>query len=309
VLFYPNNQRPRLFAVAGGEEYAGTDFAIQPQVLYKVSGKVELPAAGSKVELSLASADQPALSYATKEAEKDGRFVFEGIAPGSYELFASGPKQGYGYLGAILGPKAFFGRTRVEVIQDVENLAVAMQESKSVAVVLRGQPGPCPAMATVTLAPLEAWHIMADRIVEARFDEPKLVEQLAPGRYQATATKLGSTCYQAGVAVVDAAAAGGSGPIVVTVAPAGSIRGKLVGGSGEFAVALVAEEGDAPVQIALPDAEMKFTFGALPPGRYRVAVRRAAEGRWVADLAQMIELEVPGGAPTDVELPAPPVKQ
>ena len=27
VLFFPNNQRPRLFTVSGGEEFAGTDFA------------------------------------------------------------------------------------------------------------------------------------------------------------------------------------------------------------------------------------------------------------------------------------------
>ena len=94
VLFYPNNQRPRLFTVSGGEEFAGTDFAIQPQALFKVSGKVELPRKGYKIELSLASAEQPALSYASMESSRDGTFVFEGIAPGSYELFASGPTNG-----------------------------------------------------------------------------------------------------------------------------------------------------------------------------------------------------------------------
>jgi 5-hydroxyisourate hydrolase-like protein (transthyretin family) len=308
VLFYPNNQRPRLFTVSGGEEFAGTDFAIRPDVLYRVRGKVELPTKSVDVELSLASADQPGLSYASKQAEKDGSFLFEGIAPGSYELFASGPKNGYAYLGAVLGPKAFFGRTRVEVVQDVDGIALAVQESKKVPVVLRGpgggQPSTCPATATVTFAPLEAWHIMGDRTVEAKFAGPQLVDQLAPGRYQVTATKLGGTCYQSGTMVVDVGALGGGSPVVVTVAPAGSIRGKLVGAApGEYAVVLLPEEG--AVQIALPGAESKFTFTALPPGRYRVAVQRAAEGRWVADVTQMIELEVPGGTPTDVELPAP----
>ncbi|MCU1238419.1 MAG: hypothetical protein JWP63_6386 [Candidatus Solibacter sp.] len=311
ALFYPNNQRPRLFTVSGGEEFAGTDFAIQPNVLYVVRGKVESPTKGTTVELSLASAEQPGLTYAAKQTEKDGTFLFEGIAPGSYELFASGPKNGYAYLGAVLGPKPFFGRTRVDVIQDVDGVSVAVKESRKVAVVLRGpgvgQPAGCPATATITFSPLEAWHIMGDRTADAKFGEPVLVDQLAPGRYQATATKLGGTCYQSGELVVDVGAMGGmsgAAPVAVTVAPAGAIRGKLVGGrAGEFAVVLLSEDGTA--QIALPDADSKFTFAALPPGRYRAAVQPAANGRWVADVTQMIELDVPGGAPTDVELPVP----
>ena len=261
------------------------------------------------MELSLASAEQPALSYANMEATEDGSFVFQGIAPGSYELFASGPKIGAGYLGATLGPKAFFARTRVNVIQDVDGLAMVLQPAKSVAVELRGRADACLAEATVTLSPLEAWHIMGDRSVQARIGEPQLVEQLAPGRYQVMATKLGSGCYQAGTTVIDVAAMSGPGPIAVTVSQAGSIRGKLVGGTGPYAVVLMAEDPDLPVQIAMPNAESKFTFAALQPGRYRVAVRQATEDRWVTDTTQMIELDVAGGAPTDVELPAPAARQ
>jgi hypothetical protein len=317
VLYYPNNQRPRLFTVSGGEEFGGTDFAIQANVLYRVAGKVELPTQGATVELSLASADQPGLSYASKQTEKDGSFLFEGIAPGSYELFASGPKTGFSYLGAVLGPRAFFGRTRVEVIQDVTNVMLALQEGKKAPVVLRGpgggQPAACPASATVTFSPLEAWHIVGDRTVEARFDEPRLADLLAPARYRVTASKLGNTCYQSGAAEVDVSAMNpGASPVAITLAPAGSIRGKLVGGDRDtFAVMLVPEESvdGSSALVALADAELKFSFQALAPGRYRVAVQRASEGRWVSDVTQMIELEVPGGTPTDVELPAPARKQ
>ena len=59
TLFYPNNQRPRLFTISGGEEFAGTDFAILPTALYTITGKVERRSPAGKVELSLASADQP----------------------------------------------------------------------------------------------------------------------------------------------------------------------------------------------------------------------------------------------------------
>jgi len=277
-------------------------------VLYVIRGKVEMPTKGDKVELSLASAEQPGLTYASKETEKDGTFLFEGIIPGSYELFASGPKKGFSYLGAILGPKAVFARTRVEVIQDVADVTLAMRESRKVAVVLRspggGQSGSCPATAPVTFTPIEAWHIMGNRTVNARFGEPALVDELAPGRYQVIASGLGATCYQSGETVVDVGTMSDSGPVAVTIAPAGSIRGKLVGSAtGDISIVLLAEDGTS--QIALPDTQSQFMFTALAPGRYRIAVLPTGGDRWLTDFTQMIELEVPGGAPTDLELPIP----
>jgi hypothetical protein len=67
--------------------------------------------------------------------------------------------------------------------------------------------------------------------------------------------------------------------------------------------------GQLPLQIALPDAEGRFTFAALPPGQYRIAVQRTSDSpkaRWVAELGRILEVEIPGGAPTDLQLPAPP---
>jgi len=44
----------------------------------------------------------------------------------------------------------------------------------------------------------------------------------------------------------------------------------------------------------------------LRPGHYRIAAQLAAGAakiRWVDDIAHMIEIDVPGGAPTELELP------
>ena len=59
-------------------------------------------------------------------------------------------------------------------------------------------------------------------------------------------------------------------------------------------------------QLAFPDEHARFEFAALRPGRYRIAAQLAtgaAKTRWVADVAHMIEIDVPGGVPTELELP------
>jgi hypothetical protein len=96
------------------------------------------------------------------------------------------------------------------------------------------------------------------------------------------------------------------------VTPAGEIRGRLTGAAAavRYAVLLLPSEPDQdnPLQVAYPDREGRFGFARLRPGPYRIAAQLAAEdlkARWVSDFALMVEIRVPGGSPTDVELPAP----
>jgi len=113
--------------------------------------------------------------------------------------------------------------------------------------------------------------------------------------------------------LLDLTAGGKDGPVPVIVAAAGAIHGKLMGAAnpGEFAVALVAADPDrsaSPVQVVFPAADGRFQFGGLRAGRYRIVTQPAGEAgqaRWVRDPAQMMELQIPAGAPTDLELPAP----
>ena len=63
---------------------------------------------------------------------------------------------------------------------------------------------------------------------------------------------------------------------------------------------------DDLARLAFPDEAGRFEFAALRPGRYRIAAQLAAgaaKARWVSDIAHMIEIDVPGGTPTEVELP------
>ena len=138
------------------------------------------------------------------------------------------------------------------------------------------------------------------------------MDDLAPARYHIAISNLGDACYPGANGVLDLTGAAGSRPYAVLVAPAGSIRGKLTGAArpADFVVVLVAAdavEGVEPLLVALPDAESKFTFGGLRPGHYRIAAQPAAnpKARWVSDMAKMFDIEVPGGAPTELDLPAP----
>jgi hypothetical protein len=320
VQVYPSNLRPQFFAVAGGELYRNIDFSIVPAGLHNLSGKVELPDAKTKYWLALTAADQPALATAVTETKADGSFRFESIPAGSYTLTASGPVRGYGGK-AVLGPQPYFGRSHVSVAADVESVAVSVQRARPVSFVLRsagGQvEGGCPATAQVTLTALEDFAAMIDRNGEINSVKEQAIADLAPARYQIGANRLGDGCYLASNAVLDLSSGGKDAPVPVLVAAAGAIRGKLTGAPSaqEFAVALVAADAEAsaqPVQVVFPDAGGKFTFGGLRPGRYRIAVQPAGEAskaRWVTDAARMIEIQIVAGAPTEMELPAPPRSQ
>ena len=317
VLLYPDNSRLQFFTVSGGEEYQDVDFVIQPTHLYSVKGRVELPAPNARFSLALASVDQPALAVAMAHAEADGSFRFEGVPPGSYHLFAWGPTLARSGPGAVLGSEPLFGRTLVEVIEEnVEEISIPLQKGRSVGFVLRHAAphktdGGCPQTARLTLSPLEDWCALAHASAEVSLAKETIINDLPPGRYLLSVSQLGETCYYATHAVIDLTGATPVDLVVVLVAPAGSIHGRVTGAANptEVAVVLVASdpvETAPPVQITFPDLKSRFAFENLRPGRYRIATEPAVEVSqpgWKAHLDRMFEIEVPGGAPTDIELP------
>jgi hypothetical protein len=141
------------------------------------------------------------------------------------------------------------------------------------------------------------------------FDKEQTIRNLAPGRFRLAATGLGSACYQVNQPVVDLSA-DVTNPVAIELAAAGSIRGLLKAGSArttDFAVILLdADNADgAQAQLTFPDNEGRFGFVALRPGRYRIDVHAVGEARarWIADVSGMVEIDVPGGAATTLELP------
>jgi hypothetical protein len=315
VLIYPNNQRPQWFTVAGGEEYPNTDFIIGASALFRVAGQV-LPAGKSYV-VALTPVDQPLIAAAAQRLQStDGKFELEGIPPGVYDLYASGPVTGHGGGGARLGPEPLFGSTRVIVGgEDVRGLSVFAKKGRSASFILQGPAGKaaadgCPTTARLRLVRVEATSASVDRSAEINFVKPELVQDIAPGRYSITVGGLGETCY-ADEAVVDLTSPRDQ-PVRVTIAGAASVRGRLTaaGQASGYVVVLApadATGGGQPVQNAYLERGFQFAFTGLRPGRYRIGVQPASapRARWVADPERMIEVDLPGGVPTDIDLPAP----
>jgi len=311
VQLYPTNQRPQYFAVTGGEQYRNIDIAVLPTALYSVRGKIAPPDPKARFWLALISADQPSLAQAVASTETDGSFKFEGVPSGAYTLTASGPTRGYGGK-AVLATEPYFGRTQVSVGADVSGVAVAVQRARAVSLVLKPGGAGCPASTQITLTALEDFAAMIDRSGEINAEKPQPIADLAPSRYLVTARGLGESCYLASDTVVDLTSGAKGETVQVPLAAAGAIHGKLTGAANpaEFAVALVTAdpESSAPVQVVFPAGDGRFAFGGLRPGRYRIVAQPAGEtsrARWVTDPARMIEMQIPAGAPTEMELPAP----
>ena len=320
VLFYPNNTQPRLFAISGGEEHRNIDFNVTPGTLASVSGKVEQASANGRFWLALTPVGRPELAAAVTQAEPDGNFRFEGIPVGSYYLFASGPANARSAQGAVLGPEPLFARTSVDVVgHAIEGLSLAVERGRSVDFVLRAVHAEggdaCPPSAQLSLTSLEDWGVMFAYRTQVG-PQGARIDRLAPGRYRIEVEKLGGRCYGTVSQILDLTGEPDSKPVEVPVAPAGEIRGRLTGAAAavRYAVMLLPSEPDKDdtLQVVFPDREGRFGFTGLRPGPYRIAAQRAAEdpkARWVSDLALMVEIRVPGGVPTDVELPAPKLEK
>jgi beta-lactamase regulating signal transducer with metallopeptidase domain len=310
MQLYPDNVHPRIFTVSGGEDYSGIDFTVEPRQPYSVSGRIEPPAGKRQFQVALGLPEQPALPIAQTLAEDDGTFRFEKVLPGAYDLFVAGPTGGYGEFDSTMGrDEPLFGRARVQVIaQNVEGINVPLSTGRPLKLVLRPQgsdtlPPGCPATVSVLLVSLEPWAVMFAPNAQVAFGQEQTIRNLAPGRFRVTTSGLGAGCYQVNQPVVDLSGDAAK-PVAVELAAAGSIRGLLKSASApatDFAVMLLdaGSTDGAQAQLAFPDRDGRFTFDGLRPGRYRMAARRAG-----ADASRTVEVDVRGGAPTVVELPA-----
>jgi beta-lactamase regulating signal transducer with metallopeptidase domain len=315
MQLYPDTAHPRVFAVAGGEEYGDVNFSVVGGGAYRVSGKVALPKPADEFTLALGLPEQPMLPIAKALTGKGGAFHFEKVPPGSYELFVAGPTKGYGAYDSTIEAAALYGRTRVQVgAQDVDNLEIAVAPGRSLPVLLRGEgngPAPegCSQTAKVTAVPLEPWGVqMTHDSVQATMRKEAAIPDLPPGRFRVEASNLGANCYQVEQPVADLSG-GLPGPVAVELASAASIRGVLrpvPPSAAGYVVMLLESTASAPARLANVDAQGHFLIAGLKPGRYRIAVQVAADApqaRWVSDVSRMIEIEIRGGSPTYLELP------
>jgi beta-lactamase regulating signal transducer with metallopeptidase domain len=311
VMLYPDTAHPRLFTVAGGEDYRDINFTIMSSPAWSVSGKVASKGS-DHYALALALPEQPALPIAQTLTEKGGAFRFEKVPAGVYDLFVGGPTGGYTAYDSILGAKPLYARMRVQVGgQNVEGLDITPTPGRTLQVTLRGQgnantPPGCSQTATVAAMPLEPLGIMLqNNFTKVNVGKDATALTLPPLRYRLQATDLGTNCYQVEQPVADLT--NGNADATVELATAGSLRGSLKPAPTDAYVVVMLEAGESAegARLASPDAQGRFQFEGLRPGRYRIAAKPAsdAKARWVADVTRMFEIEVRGGAPTDLDLP------
>jgi hypothetical protein len=111
----------------------------------------------------------------------------------------------------------------------------------------------------------------------------------------------GGSCFQTAPVMLDVTRGDITEPAALTTNVAGSIEGTLTGSAkpSEFEISLGGTSG--PVQLAFPDQKARFHFAGLRPGRYWLAVHSRAGN----ELDTLTEWNIPAGASTNLEIPAP----
>src|SRR5262249_38145488 len=144
---------------AGGEELHNIDFSLYSPALFSVSGAMQLPDAKAGFWLALSSPEQPDLAIAVAQTEKDGKFTFSGIPPGSYNLLAIKTGGARNNRGALPDPDTMYARSTIQVAgQNIENLSLVPESGRTATFTLkRDNAQVCPASAQLILTSLEDW--------------------------------------------------------------------------------------------------------------------------------------------------------
>ena len=257
AAFYPEK-----LTVLSGDEHLHIDFALTTAPLFHVSGSVDAPdSPDGDFWVALAPAANPEIATSVAIAGTDGSFRLEGIRPGSYDVFVSGPSNSRSGYGAHLGEHPLFGRTQVEVTaQNVDDLRLKVAPALTLPVLVRAGEG-CSPKAQVSVRAMEDWGAYLTLDGKSGEDGKVVLPHAAPARYRVSA--ISDTCFQAKDVVADLTG-GSAKPVEVNL-----IRGASLQVHVDPPAPLVLL-GAAGTKTEMPDAGGKLEFSGLPPGRYRL---------------------------------------
>jgi uncharacterized protein (DUF2141 family) len=329
TTYYPGTAEPNAsvaIKVDTGEERTGADFRAQLTPASNVSGTVTLPGGSPRSTRLVLVPDGPFANGVN--TAPDGRFVFSGVPPGQYTIWARSLPAGPSPVRDDAGP-AWWGTTTFATSgTDLTDVAIAMQPSMTASgkVVFEAgrAPGPTLAGIDVALTPVQtitnlsyALRVVAKTNAAGAWTIPGLT----PGNYTLQAVVTGAAAGQKQW-IVKSAIAGGRdlldfpahvGPnesltdIVVTLTDVtqelSGVFGDSAGGHpAGFTMVLFPEDprlrgpGSRRVRTAQPGTDGRFAIANLPAGTYRLAVVRDLgpdDTASPAFLEQLVQASIP----------------
>jgi len=321
LYYYPRNERPQFFSFSGGEQYSGVEFRLPPVPRFRLSGALDAPPDDGRAIAALYWAEQPLLPMASSRISARGEFILDQIPPGEYLLAAIRPTYGFGAQGGMLSPEDILGMARVKVERDQDGIRLSPPARRSITLSLGSvsvqPPAGCPAVAQITLAPVQPPGAGERVEAEVAYGRAAPLSGVLPGRYRPIAM-LSEGCFLSSPALLEVGEAQ-SNVFTLELAPAGSVSGRIKGGDAAQAERAVVVLVPAPnpsgvpaaAQIATPDSNGRYSFEGLRPGYYRLSLRSPdpnGRTRWFPPLSQTLEIEIPAGAAIEADLDLAPLR-
>jgi protocatechuate 3,4-dioxygenase beta subunit len=276
--------RAQFVELEGGQEIPSAHIRVAHRGMGSITGHVDGAAPGEQVHLAVLPATGFRQPIATAAAGADGQFRFESIPEGTFRLIAWSGSEAGELSRAPEGVAVRYGFTPVAVAG--EGVAeVRMDLGPALRLRVRGECGIAGALRLHMEGGWpESWKFEG-RPAGGGFEW----ESLPPGRYRVDAPALDPACVWLGVrragrqeapaAVFDLTTAA---DLEAVTAPASAIvTGRLHLEGRPVAAAEVAlwhEDGRTLSLTTATDAEGRFRFAGLPPGRYRLALLTDAVG-------------------------------
>jgi hypothetical protein len=302
----PTASRGSSIEVDGTSERAGIDIHLQPTLMGSIRGTVSGhadPALPVQVLLHNVDGGEEPTSLSTR-IDATGAFVFDGVPPGSYMVYAQTlppPDTAGGSVEAIRASRfdRLHGRTATDVIGGAPtNVAIVLRAGRSISGRIRSDatqpPGPGASggvVISITPAPQPAGlpAFNTSPRVQVGADGTFTLPGIRPGRFflRASGPGIVRSVMWNGVDTLDfpleiTADADVTGVVVELTDRMGAVAGTIANADGTPAwdrtVVLAASDsrfwvpGNRRVAISGLSADGRYRFDALPAGQYRLAV-------------------------------------